>query len=104
MTTDFRAIAASIADELSEHPERWAKGWIAFDSHGKACGSDSEVATSFCLAGHILNRVRQFAPSLETVDKFRQVSGISTSIGDWNDDQSRTVQDVIELCRKVAAS
>ncbi len=95
---NVREIAKSIAEELREHPERWCQGRPYQDANGNISSPIS--AHSCCLLGHIWlagddgDLERTFRAALPTFEY---------SIAHWNDAPDRTVEEVIQLCEKVAA-
>lgn len=100
--TDPREIAADIARELREHPERWTKGRDARDREGRAVCPTDPSAVCWCLIGHCDRRSDAYAyVEFREIAK-RFVEGRVLTF--WNDHPSRTVDDVIELCDKVAKS
>lgn len=56
LSSDPKAIAADIARELREHPERWTTGWCARDESGSGTSYDDDDAVCWCLMGHIMRR------------------------------------------------
>jgi hypothetical protein len=87
--SDPKTIAADIARELREHPEHWRQGlW----KEGMAAGAK-------CLGAHI--EVRAGGPSMAMKLAFG-FNASNFELIDWNDAPGRTVDDVIELCEKVA--
>lgn len=106
--SDYRAIAASIADELTEHPERWTQRAVAKNSNGENC--ERRLGISFCLIGHIWQRCdpddelkRDYGLEVQVENVFKSHLP-ERSIVRFNDEEGRTVQDIIDLCRKVANS
>lgn len=96
---DSKTIAADIARELREHPERWTKGHWARDSSGNKVSWYDQSATCWCLEGHINRRggdTGDFAQAAGTID----TDGFTTGLAEFND--HHTVDDVIDLCEKVA--
>lgn len=93
------AVAADIARELREHPDRWTKGFNARNASGLFTGVHDPGARCWCLHGHILKRNAEFA--LATIGAAFGYPNISWSC--WNDAHERTVEDVIALCERVSA-
>lgn len=96
----YQEMAASIAAELSAHPERWTQGEHCRDRKGRYCRM--EVACSWCLLAHIEKREPNPEANERIAELFRQHGGIP-SLAYYNDHASRTVQDVIEFCARLAA-
>lgn len=96
----IKQIAGSIAAELRENPERWAKTDYAFDHNGASIDPTDEGACSWCLLGHMMKR------SKITCEEFARGFGFNTdpalSLSDWNDAPERTVADIIARCEAVA--
>jgi hypothetical protein len=102
----IQQIAADIAEELRQHPDRWTTGCTARDQQGNPVASDDDTAVCWCLMGHIRRR----APSeneytfgrpfflLEGLDPLADEIGFS-AIND-----GRRVEEIISLCERVAAS
>jgi hypothetical protein len=102
MSADYRAIAAAIADELTEHPERWCQVATYLDANGRRC--TPQRAARACLLGHIWKRSNDDRID----DAFRRVLQggcfAFASLSIFNDAPNRTVREIIDLCRKVALS
>jgi hypothetical protein len=101
---NVKSIATAIANDLEANPSRWTQGAMARNAQGQSCGRQS--ATCLCLLGHIWN---QCDPNLEgehavlenEVERaFQREVG---SIARYNDADDRTVSEIIQLCRNVAA-
>lgn len=97
-TISIKVIAADIARELREHPERWTQGTPARDKEGDSTRARSPAAVSWCLFGHIRRRLY---PARCAVGTSSLLFGRLAS--SWNDAPERTVTDVIALCEKVAS-
>lgn len=102
---NIKQIAQSIADELRVHPERWTQGHRALNENGERCSIPE--ASCLCLMGHIELRASDafyFDSSIENAFlSFRRIAGLR-SIAEHNDTPGRTVQDIIDLCERVARS
>lgn len=85
-------VAAAIGNDLRENPHRWTR--CLADPHAPACG----------LLGHIACYVGLPVEDSEAYAAFVTAVLPVHSIPAWNDDPSRTVEDVIALCEKVAQS
>lgn len=99
LASDPKNIAADIARELREHPERWTQGHWARDSSGNKVNWRDPGAVCWCLEGHINKRggdTGDFAQAAGTLD----AEGCTTGLAQFND--RCDVADVIELCEKVA--
>lgn len=97
--TNAKSIAADIARELREHPERWTQGHWARDADGKKVSWGHTSAVCWCLEGHIKKRdgdTGDFAEAAGTMN------GEFTGLASFNDRYD--LASVIELCDKVAAS
>ena len=94
-----KAIAADIARELREHPERWTQGGWARDPDGALVHWKDPTAICWCLEGHINKRhgdTGDFGAVAGTTD------GSWTGLAWFNDRYD--IASVIELCEKVANS
>lgn len=96
-------IAKSIADELRQHPERWAQGANGYSADGNAVTSRSQNAVCWCLIGHIRRRDPDGRVPRELRSALMRETGFRV-VADWNDKQGRTVAEVIALCDKVSQS
>lgn len=101
--TDPKEIAADIARELREHPERWTQGRDARDSRGAGVDYSDPSAVCWCLAGHVDRRGDVNAYVAFRV-LLRRFIGNSVTPVSWNDTKGRTVDEVIELCERIARS
>ncbi len=101
-----KQIAREIADELKSHPDHWFQGALVKFANGASSSTEfgvrTEDAVCWCLEGHICKRVDRDV-SFWALDDFRKLAGVGTLFR-WNDAPDRTVNDVIALCEKVAAS
>lgn len=90
------------AKELISSPEKWTKGAMARDIHGAPLAylwplSDN---INFCLLGAITCILRQFdEQSSLAYEAIIEAAGSPSSIIDWNDDPSRTHEEVMEVLR-----
>lgn len=101
---NVREIAKSIADELMEHPGHWVQGY----------GDEEDVGPCGCIM-NLINRQTHKSSGVYAAYDLRQhfidaipksslvLIGGSPSLSLWNDAKGRTVQDVIEVCDRVAA-
>jgi|SRR5688572_29646239 len=94
---EYRAIARSIADELREHPEFWTQGTYARNSLGVITGLHDGDAVCWCLKAHFIKRGGYYGDFHDEVERITGKGPAS-----FNDDPGRTVQDIIDLCEKVA--
>lgn len=95
-------IAAEIAQELREHPERWTQGVFARDEKGIPCFPNDSKAECWCILGFIHKskpKTPDFWPQLCNLCGIENTGHLSK----WNDAPGRTVDDVIALCEKVAS-
>lgn len=104
LPSDPKAIAADIAKELREHPDHWTTGTCARDAQGDIVASDDDEAVCWCLMGHILKRI-------PNVDAYKFGTPFFAAVGlNWDDDDvgfsdlndGKTVEQIIDLCEKVA--
>lgn len=109
LTTDPKAIAADIAREFREDSKRWTKGYWARDAEGVRVNLNSPLAVCWCLRGAIDKRVPQDVSAVPVYEAFDAALGPVGGVpeGDlafvrWNDASKRTIQEVIDLCEKVA--
>jgi hypothetical protein len=99
-------IAVSIAAELRAHPDHWFKGNLVKFANGRTSSAvwdaRSKEAVCWCLIGHIAKRADD--PNLIHRDEFARYanSGDYFRLHLWNDEPSRTVEDVISLCNRVS--
>lgn len=96
-----KAIAADIARELREHPQRWTQGAAAKKADGKSTYSDDEEAVCWCIWGHIKKRAPRWGIELATTDSFNEAVG--GNVTTFNDMPGRTVNEMISLCDQIAA-
>lgn len=105
-----KRIAREISEELESHPERWFQGALVKFATGAMAstgyGIDRDDAICWCLEGHIYKHV-DATVRVQAVFSFLEQAygliGTYNSLNGWNDAPGRTVEDVIELCKKVAA-
>lgn len=97
-----KEIAADIARELREHPERWMQGRSASTPTGDTVDVNSPRASKWCLSGHIQRRQEDSFSLLALLDPFVRCAGMKVT--DFNDHQDRTVDEIVALCDRVAAS
>lgn len=95
----IEAVAADIARELREHPERWTQVDSAHDAFGNWTNSWNENAVTWCLEGHVGRRVT-WPLRDQTLHRFKDTLG--RIVFTWNDERDRTVGDVIALCERIA--
>lgn len=80
-----------IADFLEEDPSRWTQHEFARNSEGRSRSTQAEDTTCFCLTGLIMKFAAPWRnPVLDSL----------SNIINWNDNPSRTVEEVIALFRK----
>lgn len=95
---NVKEIAADIARELREHPERWTQRSWARDAQGGKVYWHEASAVCWCLEGHIEKRGgdrEEFGRAAGTGDE------ITTGLASFNDRYD--LASVIELCERVAA-
>jgi hypothetical protein len=78
---DPKEIAADIARELREHPERWTQGYYAFDASGEMREAHDPRATCWCLMGMIDKRTDCPTDTFEAFQKAAPFESMSV----WND-------------------
>lgn len=95
-------IAADIARELREHPERWTQLHSASTPTGDTVDVHSPRACKWCLSGHIQRRQGNSVFLISLLYPFVRCAGMRVT--DFNDDPDRTVDEIVALCDRVAAS
>lgn len=104
VTKDARWVAEDIARELRANPERWTRGSVAHNSSGRATNFNSTDAICWCLMGHILKR-GGWGFLEEVQEAFFSAAGSDVDVNGFADiNDCRTVEQIIELCDKVAAN
>jgi hypothetical protein len=105
---DSKTMAADIARELRQHPDRWMQRRLVRFRNGLTSNDQDEVsredAVCWCLRGHILKRIGPDTRFIEVDEHFRAALGRRVFISEWNDAKDRTVAEVIELCERLAAA
>lgn len=87
---------------LGEGPHRWTQGWYAREGEGRPCGPYGSEPVCFCLAG-VIKRYATDCDALSDAKKaVRRFMG-HNGIGVWNDDPSRTYEDVLDLLDRAIA-
>lgn len=86
-TPDVRVIAREIAQKLRAWPENWCQGAYTASNGAR------------CLAGHLWPYFDGAVDSA-VYDVFQNACGMMVS--DWNDMPGRTVEEVIEVCERIA--
>lgn len=113
--TTPQQVAADIAREYREDARRWTQlTWArrSFERFANSCNYDSGEAVCWCLRGAVNKRVGLGSLEMATLEAFDAALGDPPDDaldGDilcvrWNDAKGRTVEEVIALCDKVAAS
>jgi len=98
----IQEIAADIARELRDDPARWTQAAYARDHRGYPIQHDAKTACTWCLMGHVKKRVTPHEEVVTSLYLLRNAIGTSTA--EWNDVHDRTVQEVVELCDRIAAT
>lgn len=93
-----KEIALQISQELTEDPTRWCQGHPAIDAQGRQVSTEDPNAAAWCLWGHLAKRNVLFGKTFDAFSKHITPLGMGT----WNDQPKRTVQDIIDVCQKVA--
>ena len=98
MTTKaaIREALLDIANELTDHPERWTQYAFGLSVNRTVVPSGSELAVSWCLEGHFRRRDIFDSPDLH-LDK-SPIYWNYPHVGAFNDAPGRTVADIIALC------
>lgn len=93
-------IAAEIAQELTEHPDRWTQGTYARDEKGRECSTADGVC--WCILGWLSRKVECGGILWES---FSSAAGFENTqeLLHWNDAPLRTVDEVVDLCQQVAS-
>jgi len=113
--TDVQSLAHRIATELRTHPEHWTQGEFARDAQGGKVDYRSPAAVCWCLHGFIRRELAVpigGSTASEILSAFEQAAIGKPYIRDvsglgfvaWQDEQGRTVADIIAVCDLVAAS
>lgn len=104
MLKTTKELAADIAKELREHPERWTTHAVAKDASGDQCRADDPDAVCWCLFGHIQKRgIEPYRPDI--AKPFFSIAGLDYKTDGYarmND--VRTVDEIIQLCDAVATT
>ena len=88
---DYREIAKSIADELTEHPERWTQGCLSRDSSGKELYNPfGREAVCWCLEGLFMLKDRPMDSWACFTKAVSSLRGIPTVPHEFNDAHGRT--------------
>lgn len=103
-------IAFMIARDLRAEPSRWTIETRARDKAGQRVPWWSEDAYSNCLLGHIVSRLWRMPQASgycrdSIIAEFkRHITGGYPlwGLAAWNDHPGRTVEEVIDLCERVA--
>lgn len=98
-----KLLAADIARELRANPSAWTQHYYAKNSKGQTVPCDDPSAICWCLYGHIDKRTTVSEVIRSELEEIF-TRHVSDGISDWNDHFERTVDDVIELCDRVAQS
>jgi hypothetical protein len=101
----YKRIAADIAAQLIAHPEQWTQGSMYRDAAGNSSLDCHESeAVCFCLWAHINKRVNGAAMLVAGHETrlFRAALGVP-SLSEFNDAPGRTVEQIIEACKRVAS-
>jgi len=99
------------AYELLDSPEKWAKGWFAYDNAGVGCYSTDKQAVSWCASGAI-RKCYGYADdsSMETDEEYeagiklrlaiqKHPGRYTSNIAEWNDAPERTYEEVYNLLK-----
>ncbi len=97
--SECRTVAELLADE-----RRWVKGAYAVNQNGHPCDTRNDEAVRWCLLGACSRIYRDFRTSLECVALHQDIvemSGEIVTIFDYNDAESRTHAEVLELVTRL---
>lgn len=109
-------ILNDIVQELTQHPTHWCQHTLARDANGNGCSYVGPNAVRWCLEGHFGKRTGTIANRVtdavhDYLDKHEkklkakpdknavQYGTVWPSI--YNDEQGRTVDDIVALCKAV---
>ncbi len=73
----------------------WTQGALARKADGSNCEMFSEEAVAFCLSGVVLRTYKEKAN--EAYKKIYDLIGLNVNVIKYNDDPSRTKEDVLQL-------
>lgn len=105
MFDTIKELAADIANELREHPERWTTFVPARNASGLGCSVSAPEAVCWCLYGHIEKRGVDDPYRSDIAKQFFSAAGLDykkDSYASIND--VRTVEQIIQICDTVAAT
>jgi hypothetical protein len=114
-TPDPRSVAQKIAAELREYPARWTQDVFARNSRGDSVAHDSPEAVCWCLHGLIRRALglpsgRLRTVGAEIISAFDRAAAVANpsdrefrGFVAWQDQECRTVGEIIAVCDWVAA-
>lgn len=87
---------------------QWNQGEYALGENGNSVSPDNERAVSFCVIGALTRCYRKLSERFEAYerlashipDECRKYVTSGSAIVKWNDRQSRTKEEVVEMLRK----
>ena len=91
------------AHELLSDPNKWTKDVLARRHDGSPVPPTSPAACSFCIVGalyHCYPSEQAMKIWIKLDEEFYDKND-EKGIGDWNDDPSRTHEEVVELLKKL---
>lgn len=93
----------AIADEITEHPERWTQGSDGRDGVGSAVPALSDQAVCWCTSGLLQ---RDFRGSDYETARASLIRALGAEDGyeilGWNDEHSRRPAEVVAVLRRAA--
>lgn len=96
----------SKAADLLEQPNAWCQGSIARDAKGERVGvAQSPRACSWCIIGAVVKAAGSVKLPDGIIHKIKNAAvadDVYLSLGSWNDEPSRTKNDVVAVLRKAA--
>lgn len=110
LANDPRSVAADIAREYRDAPQKWIQDYMCMDADGEDWMDPGyEGAVCWCLRGAIDKRVPQGAAKVYLAFDRALGHNIASEkehdtlhFVSWNDRHGRTVDEVIDLCDAVA--
>jgi hypothetical protein len=95
--TECKTVAELLAD-----PQRWAKGYYAYDEHGVGCAPESDRACKFCLAGAVLRLNGPLTDSLEKLAAARRklFPSFENNVAAFNDHSGTSHEMIMQLVKE----
>ena len=112
-------LVARVADFFEAHPDQWGQGAFArtkeLDEVGLYGAAVNELICQWCVMGRVAfesyQAVKDEAGNVDDLQDRRLYCDTSmllqralgnSMVASWNDDKDRTVEEVIDLCRRAA--